>query len=419
MRLSRHVPRLSVLLLLTALLVVLSVVTPAQAGAAIPACGPGISAPCLADFTVDGAAPPVGWSVEVSARDADGAHGFHAAVLHDGLDYDLGAGALGRTISITLDLGSVVPRVVSGKGQGVDVVRGGSPGSYTLTVTGQPVTLSGQCAQATWPWVCPEHAVATSPEFNNIEWEALFTFDVTDFGQWTDVAQRRASYGLTYFENLAASTGLPAIVDDPSTGESMLRIDVANRRFREDGATLVQGHLEMRVPNEFLRVAYGVPNPALMTGSSLVLTGTGGAATATVGQEPGGDAMLVEVDGLTFPDVHVADGTYRVDKRAAKRSVKRLRVKRGLITPVRPGWVKAKRVKARKARVSFARARVRGAKVTRYQVRCVGKKHTVKAATKKPRVTLKHLKRGTKYQCRVRAMSKAGPSAWRGAKKRI
>lgn len=404
-------------LLLVSGLAVASVATaPSAVSEIIPsttlaACTPSGPRPCVASFTRNGV-PAAGFGFVASAYTVDGGAHVRFTASKDG-DDDLGTAELDDTFAVTIDMGSVVPRVATGFARDVDVRRSRSrtTGRWSITVEGRPVTLSGQCAQNVTPWVCPEADVATSAPFNNKQWNALFDTEITDYGMWDDVAQRNAMFGLDSFDNIAASSVPPDIRYDGATDAYYLQVALANRRFLADGTTLVRGRAELRIPHAFLKLAYGVPDPTTMTGTSLEVTGGGSTSVTTITQEPGGQAMRVLVDRLTFPEVGVADGTYRT-ARAAASSMKVVRVERGVVTPARPRIAAARRLSPTKARLTHAGAKARGARITGYRARCAGGGDRVVVQGKGSRLVVRGLTAGTVYRCQVRALSKAGPSAW-------
>jgi hypothetical protein len=226
---------------------------------------------------------------------------------------------------------------------------------------------------------------------------------------------------MDYFNNIAFTEVPPQIVSpsDPSLPPFLL-VNTANRRYLADGSTLVDGHVEMRIPNQFLRDVYGVPNPATMTSSGVTVTGDGG-ATVDVFQETGGDAMIVHISGLHFPDVSgspapvagVAPGSSPT-LATTKKSLRHLKYKVGTITPTRPQNVHAKRVARHRAKIKFDPAQSRGAKVTGYVVRCVMRHSSVvvKVKGKDSPIVVKGLRAGRAYDCQVRAKSKAGHGKW-------
>jgi hypothetical protein len=255
------------------------------------------------------------------------------------------------------------------------------------------VIVSGQCDQNVDPWVCPEYS-GSDPELDR-EWVGTFAFTASDYGSWSDAAQREAFYGMNYFTNVAATSVPPEIVDDPTTSAQMLLIRLANRHYRSDGTTVVKGHGELRIPNAFLEEVYGIPDPATMSGTSLApsLSG-GGPGTVTSVQETGNKAMLVTYDNVEF-------------------SARKLRVLTGTINPTRPTQVSATRTGPRRGSVDFDPAKARGAKVTGYEGQCVSERdgHGV-ATTSENILRFTGLRKGVAYDCKIRATSKAGPSRW-------
>lgn len=354
-------------------------------------------------FTLDGA-KEISFNVEY---DADGAGpGFPSS--------DLGFGALDDTFVIRIDTGTTVPRLITGKGTAVTTNRvDDGDGTYQVEITARPVTVSGQCDQSAWPWTCWEWATWPNASDNG-QWDGYLDGTISDFGQWTDVEQRDAMYGMDYWTNVAATDIPPQVVQDPAAPDFyFLQVNLANRRFYQDGSTLVQGTGRMRIPNSFLQLAYGIPNPVTMTGSSLVGTLSGsGSGTIHVYQNPSGTAMMVDFDAVAFPAATAPHA--KAAQLAATSSVRALKVKRGVIVPTRTRNVHAKRVTVHRARVLFTPASPRGARIAGYQARCVrlgGSRPLVARASGSPVVvTGLHARRA--YDCRVRATSKAGAGPW-------
>jgi hypothetical protein len=145
-----------------------------------------------------------------------------------------------------------------------------------------------------------------------------------------------------------------------------------------------------------LKDDFDVPNPATMVASSLSGTVNGSTTSGTwsIVNDTAGKAMVVNVSGLTF-------------------SVKRLKVRRGVITPTRPTQVSAARTSRHRGFVDFDPSSPRGAKVTGYAGRCVAVSgDDVVTATSDNIVRFTGLRAGVGYDCRVRATSAAGPSKW-------
>jgi hypothetical protein len=386
-----------------ALVVALSFVVPALASLPLssPAvadsdevgmCADGGPRPCVVSVLRNGEPAGDGWSFSARYTDQPSYSAVFVSfnAMHDG-DFDLGFDSLDDTWQVTLDLGTVVARSVRGHAQDATVERG----SGTVTVTGRPVTVSGQCGGN---WDCPEWGDDPDPE-NNAQWDGDFDFLVSEL-PFEETELLDVSDGFDYFTNVAATSAVPEIRHDDETGSDYLWWRMANRHYYEDGTTVVHGRLEVRIPNQLLRVIYGIPNPETMTADSLdpVVTGHGnGSGTISVSQEAGADAMLVRIQDVTF-----------------SRRTAQLRL--GVIVPTRPRHVVGVRSWATHALVDFDRARPRGAKVAGHQVRCLparGSSDPVVARGKAP-VTVSNLVRGTPYDCRVRGLSKAGPGRWSG-----
>ena len=370
--------------------------TPAASLVPVPWCSdaPG-TFPCISAATRNGVSvhsDPT-WSVQIGTFTVSGdpSQYLHIAAEKNG-SYTLGAGALSDTWSIQLAMGtSFVPRVATGHARDVTVTRSiAISGQYSITITGTPVTVTNGCSQSSWPWSCP--TVATS------QWIGYFDAQVTDYAVWPDAVTRDAMYGMDYFTNLDATSVPPEIVTDPATGDDQLLIRMANSHYLMDGTTVVHGHSELRIPNSFLQVGYGVPDPASMTGTSLIATVSGptaGSGSVTVAQEASNTAMLVTMDGVTF-------------------SPRKFTVRRGTITPTRPSNVHTKRLAPHRGRVSFTGSKPRGAKITGYQARCVinhGTQVRWANGSQSPILVL-GLTHGRGYYCTVHAMSRAGRSAF-------
>jgi hypothetical protein len=354
-------------------------------------------APCIVSATRDGStvsASDPSWDVAGTSFTLNGSRtiSFHVARKSGPDPFELGPDALDDRWVITLDTGTIVPRVVTGHGK--DATTGRTPdgdGTYHLTVGATPVVVVEDCDTSVWPWTCD--GTATKERIGYLDGQ------VTDYGAWTDAAQRRSMYGLDYWTNITVTSVPPEIVPDPASGEEMLLIRMAAPHFRTDGTTLFRGSSELRIPNAFLKETYGIPNPATMTGVSLAPAVSGGVGTIRVFPSAAGDAMLVDVDDVTF-------------------STRVLRVRRGTIVPTRPTKARAVRVAPHRGKVAFAKSRARGAKVTGYRARCVAVRgtHVVTATKTVPRspVVVRKLRSGKAYACKVRATSRAGAGPWSG-----
>jgi hypothetical protein len=155
------------------------------------------------------------------------------------------------------------------------------------------------------------------------------------------------------------------------------------------------GNVSIVIPNNFLKLVYGVDDPASLTSAGLDpdISGKGG-GTVTVADL--GTALRVDGTGLTF----------------SKRNIK---VHRGNIKPGKPGTLSADRMTAGKVKLSYVKAKSRGSKVRGYTATCIAKsgpKQVVTVNDRRPSTTVTGLHANTAYTCKVRARSKAGPGGW-------
>ena len=110
--------------------------------------------------------------------------------------------------------------------------------------------------------------------------------------------------------------------------------------------------------------------------------------------DPGGETVRVDIDGITF-------------------SKKRLRIT-GDTTPTRPQNVDAVRVSPYRGRITFDPAQSRGSRVREYRADCrnssgAGDFFAGREDEDSPLV-VRGLKPGLRYECSVRARSRAGYS---------
>jgi hypothetical protein len=255
-----------------------------------------------------------------------------------------------------------------------------------VTITANPVLLVGTCDQTSWPWTCPSTA--------DTQWDGYLDGELTDYQAWSDVAQRDSMYGMNYASNVSATSLPPEIVSDPTTGEQQILVRLANPHFEQDGTTVFEGFVHQRIPNAFLQTVYGIDDPSTLTSSGLtpVVSGTP-TGTFSVTQESGGDAMLVDATDLTF-------------------SARKLLIHRGVVTPTVPIHVTAHRISTAGGRLGFTASKARGSRITGYAARCVHGTAVRTGSGKVSPVAVGQLKPGVGYQCRVKALSKDGPSVW-------
>ena len=354
------------------------------------------SPPCVVAATVNGQAVTAShptWDIIALGSTFEGGTSILWNVQHktNADPYELGAGALDDTWWIKFDTGTTIPRVAFAHGTKATTSRNNDgDGTYKISISTRPIVISGECDQSVWPWSCPE--TATTQRVGYLGGE------ITDYGTWDDTVQRAAMNGMSFATNVAATSIPPEIGYDSATDTNYLFVRLASPHYREDGSTLVRGFAHVRIPNAFLREVYGIDMPATMTGSGLVAGVNGssaGSGTVTVTQESGDDAMLVDITGVTF-------------------SARVMRIKRGTIVPTRPTDLRARRITTYRGRVGFDAARPRGSRITGYRVRCEARRGSDVAAatgTTSP-VEVRGLVKGIPYDCRVRALSKAGPGPW-------
>jgi len=350
---------------------------------------PGATAPCIVSATLNGApitSSDITWDLVFSSETIEGSTNIRLYVQKQGAPdpYELGADSLDDVWIITIDPGSVVPRVVSAAGRDLAAAR--SSGSVQVTATPVVVTDNDEC-NASWPWSCPETAGSERVGYLDIE--------ITDYGTWDDASQRDAFLGMNYATNVGMRSLPPEIEEDPSTGEERVLIRLANHHFRADGTTVFLGFVELRIPYLFLRRVYGIDEPSSLTSTGIAPSVSGppsGSGSFNVTADPAGGALLVEGDGITFSN--------RV-----------IRLERGKITPSKPKKLRAKRVGDRRAKLRFKLAKARGSAIKRYEAKCVGGFTVVKAWGGGSPLRAK-LDPGDSYHCRVRAKSKVGFGPW-------
>jgi hypothetical protein len=372
--------------------------TPAHAVAEdLPLCTDGGPRPCLVSVTRDGEALPDGYDLNGrTVTTASGRQYVALTPLHLGQD-DLGAADLDATWSMTVDLGDLAPRVVTGKGADVTVER--TADSSVVTVTGRPVTISGQCRRTSTSWRCPEFN--PDQDDDNRDRAAILRVEIGDGTDWpwTGPAQLTSALGTEVFTNVAA-TAPPAVVKDKKSPSKFLRFPLGSHRFLEDGSTLVNGRLQVRLPYPLLQLLYRIPDPASMTPTSLRIAGAGAGAQTTFTNDPVGGGVLVDVTRIRF-----ADGG----------SVRRVAIRRGAVTPTRPVITSAVRTNQRRGVITWTASTPRGAAIQGYESRCSATEtHHVLVDPAGPDEGWEKFVglRLEPYDCKVRALSAAGPSRW-------
>lgn len=309
----------------------------------------------------------------------DGEHGFGFNVQY----FDGGSGTLNLPnpdveYSVVIDTGTQRIKNVEGWASEGAVSRSfADPDHKLLTVTAHPAHFLHSCLydDNINGFACPYTAAAE----DEVNW---LSFVAGDGFQWYE---GDASDGVYVFTNVdVGGQNPPNFIQDTGT----LLFELQNSH-RNAALETFHGEGTIRLPNAYVRELWGVPDPATMTSTSLAATLGSGTGTIDIAQESGNDAMVITLSDVTF-------------------SKRKLKVTLGTITPTRPKVSTAKRTTANKAKVTFSKAKPRGAKVRGYQVKCVAGKQVVTAKGKLPAVVVPGLSAGRGYDCRVRALSKAG-----------
>jgi len=286
------------------------------------------------------------------------------------------------TWRLTFDTGTLQPAYTEGFAGVPDVDRiADGDGTYHVTYTAKPILYTTGCDEnASWPLPCSETATSQ---------EVKLQVEVQD----------RSGTEFANFDRSQSPQSVNGIFLETATdGSRYLSSEMVNSHFLTDGSTVFHGEVRFRIPYAMLRDSFGVPDPSTMVASSLSGTVNGSATLGTwsVAHDPKGGGMFVDVSNLTF-------------------SVKRLKVRRGTITPTRPTITRTTRVSATSGRIAYSLSKPRGAKVTGYDARCVSAGGHVVTRTKTTPtspISVGGLRRGTSYTCKVRARSKVGPSTW-------
>ena len=348
-------------------------------------CSTSPTPPCVVSVTRDGLSIPAtdpNWDVSVyGSKGSDGeylAQWGIAGLPASGSYVDMGAGEVGHTWTVEIDMGTHVPRVTDEYGDGVTVTRSQSGGDYYVTTTGQPVTMgvNADCTYNPDP-SCP---------FQASQDVTIFQGEIGDFQQWTDSSQWPDFYGMDSWTNVEESTIPPEINGDP-----LQFIEPLTSSHKLADGTVFQGFYHVILPNAFL-VDMGIDDPSTLASSGMAVSlgsGTGTASVTTLAS-----AVQVDVTGLTF----------------SQRTVK---VRRGNILPTRPTNVHTHRRSSYRATVSFRPSRARGSHIRRYVVSCSAPHWAIRSgsAGRSP-VLVKRLAPHVAYSCRVRAIARAGAGSW-------
>jgi hypothetical protein len=312
-------------------------------------------------------------------------------VQGDGGSEDIGSGSHHDEWDITIDTGSVVPRVASASGSDLHVQRTKTSAGWQVRVRAQPVYLLGDCKTSTWPWTCPTNA--------DHQFDGYLRGQLNDYSSWPDAAQRDAFFGMNYATSVLA-TSLPKAYRDGGSGAMAFDLGSPQKPFYS-GSSPYEGAVRWRIPNSVLKTVFGIGSPSSVTAAALDarLSGSGG---GTVSVTDTGSALVVEARDLTF----------------GKSPVRRLTVNRGSVSPAAPTRLAAARTGPGTAKLTFVKAAARGSAVTGHEARCVARtgSHVVTdRESDGPPQYVVGLRGGVAYDCKVRGLSKAGPGAWTAA----
>jgi hypothetical protein len=213
----------------------------------------------------------------------------------------------------------------------------------------------------------------------------------------TTEEQHELSRGTYNFRNTEFGEAVPLLGTDAS-GNPTMAFQLANaHQGPAPDFTLFHGEQHIRLPNGVLRVELGIPDPDTMTWSSLVASVSGsstGSGTVHIHPETGHDAMRIDLTDVTF-------------------SARKVTVKVGVIKPTAPTAVTGKRKTSTTGFLDWDKSLPRGARPTSYQSKCYTPGYSsIVTNSRYTYMTVKGLKSGKHYSCRVRAHSKVGYSAW-------
>lgn len=387
---SRAARLLTLLSLLVAPLVVASSTQPAKA-ADPQYCDEGKVAPCIVTAKRDGV--DVVRSVYQVSVDTytppDDLHETGFTITKAGVSpYGLGADELTHSFEVTMNTGTIVPRVVDGLGIDGSTQRWFADGHWNVRITVKPADMLAGCYfdVGVGDTVCP----TTATSENVRQYINMRVSDATWYS--TIESEKDTLYGLESYSNIELFWYPPNITVSPA-GVVQMDFLMQNSHEYADGTDFI-GSAKMRIPNRTMRGLYGIPNPDTMVDGSFTSTTTSGSVSS---------------------EQDLADSSWRINLTGATFSEQHLRLKRGVIVPTRPTNLVATRIDAHTGKVAFTKATARGALPTGYKIRCVsGGGHVVTNTKTTPTspIRIGGLRRGVGYDCRVRATSKAGLGTW-------
>ncbi|MCW2855209.1 MAG: hypothetical protein JWR52_824 [Marmoricola sp.] len=350
-----------------------------------------VQAPCVISATRNGVSMHAGDPIQIQMIPTQSQTDFNYTEFIVGDPTDTVHLATTDIVSVYMNLGTLRPDYTEGYAGRPTVHRISSGGgTYKAVYTGHPVLLTSGCTD-TYPNYCKDTAQTQSVVFN------------------AEIHQLKTDHSFTGFDRSQSADTVDGVYLVSTPTGDYLESHWDNSRYQTDGSTIVTAQARFRIPYSMLISDFKIPNPGTMVASSLVGTVNGSPATYSFSQDPLGGAVFVDISRVTFPP-----GNARVAEGGQVASHPRdIRVKRGAITPTRPVLTHVTRVAGTRARVTFSRARARGAIITGYQARCQSAGHrTLTASGHYPTVVVTGLTRGRRYLCSVRAKSRAGYGAW-------
>jgi hypothetical protein len=306
--------------------------------------------------------------------------GIADAQIH-GTYATLAQGDIGVAFSITIDVGAHPPRVSDEYAGGASVTDtyDSMAGTWDVTVSGTAVEQGVNADCNAVAWTCPNN------ETNTI---VAFQGEVGDWQQWPDQSQWNDFTGLDQWTNVELTEIPPQITGNPLTITEQLG------NSHELNGTVFQGFWDAVLPNAFL-VDMGINDPATLTSAGI----SASVGTGTVTVTPGPTSTEIAITGITF-------------------SPRKVRIKRGTITPDAPTGLKTRRASATVAYLTFRAARPRGSYVRSYEGRCWARHRATRygTATRSP-LKVRSLIRDVSYVCQVRAKAAVGYGRWSANRK--
>jgi hypothetical protein len=345
----------------------------------------GVHPPCIVSVSRDSVpilSDDTNWDVSVfGSRGADGEYLAQWSIgwtQAPGMYESMKPGEVDHVWSVTVDMGTHVPRVTDEYGDNITVTRDAhNDGTYDVTTTGNPVLqgVNADCNTSVSPAVCP---------FTASQNVTTFFGEIGDFQQWNDSSQWDDFYGMDSWTNVEVTYIPPQIIGDPA--QIVEPLANSHELF---GGGLFHGFYHIIIPNKFL-VDMGVDDPTTLGTDGLAATIGAGSVSIT----PAATSTEVDATGITF-------------------SHRSLHVKRGIVTPTRVSKLHARRAATHRGHLSFHQARARGSRIVGYQARCEATHHLTRRVFGKHSPLLdRSLTAGVRYQCQVRAKSKAGYGHW-------